>query len=675
MTSSLSLSNSIDLTPRLLSYNINSLGFYASDHNNRSRSARVHSTLRELLKTQDIICLQETNLHSEESCALSHFKTEGASVSLNNFSKGSAGTAIIDSYHVTRLYNPTDVLLPVICAGYAQMRLYTAAPESGRSSFAIINVYLKTGGHYEFNAKILQSLRAVKIDVPVFACGDFNFVNRAEDTSSSSWRSPPLAFLSVWQSFLSAFDLSEMLHDRHTFYHIAPDAFSWSSRLDRFLVPSSLLCHPLYSPSVDIPYHHTNRSTNEFKNMLAFSDHLPISLSFQSNAPETQHLYRIPNWITESASFASILRSLWNPSSVIHRPYVALAAFKKAISSAAKVARKCTITEDNPSLQLSQLLCLFQLCSRPNQDLPRIMSIFKRNPSARDLVEWNGNRWIPTGLRAAIDQLYLENPQSKKCFHPAKEIAKIIPSSRASISSLRARPDDPPADSASEKSKLCATFWGRVWEKRPTLDPKISSRFLQQYHKQIDPTLLQQLTLEDILYAIKNANDSTPGPDGIPFSAWKAAPDLAAPILLNAFNAMSKRHKAPDEFNHGLLFLLPKKLSGLIEDTRPLSVTNTDNRIIASAVANVIMPAVKKLVSPCQKGFLSGIDSDDHIVSINSYFYEAVAQRKTKFLFFLDTAKAFDSIGKPCFRFLSGECHERNNPACRPGHPLPPLDA
>lgn len=237
MTSSLSLSNSIDLTPRLLSYNINSLGFYASDHNNRSRSARVHSTLRELLKTQDIICLQETNLHSEESCALSHFKTEGASVSLNNFSKGSAGTAIIDSYHVTRLYNPTDVLLPVICAGYAQMRLYTAAPESGRSSFAIINVYLKTGGHYEFNAKILQSLRAVKIDVPVFACGDFNFVNRAEDTSSSSWRSPPLAFLSVWQSFLSAFDLSEMLHDRHTFYHIAPDAFSWSSRLDRFLVP------------------------------------------------------------------------------------------------------------------------------------------------------------------------------------------------------------------------------------------------------------------------------------------------------------------------------------------------------------------------------------------------------------------------------------------------------
>ena len=37
------------------------------------------------------------------------------------------------------------------------------------------------------------------------------------------------------------------------------------------------------------------------------------------------------------------------------------------------------------------------------------------------------------------------------------------------------------------------------------------------------------------------------------------------------------------------LFLLPKKQTGLIEDTRPLSVTNTDNRVISSVVAHAIM--------------------------------------------------------------------------------------
>src|SRR4051794_12384697 len=114
---------------------------------------------------------------------------------------------------------------------------------------------------------------------------------------------------------------------------------------------------------------------------------------------------------------------------------------------------------------------------------------------------------------------------------------------------------------------------------------------------------------------ISSTPSKTPaGPDGVSFAAWRAAPDLAAPILLAVFKAICAGQPPPLGFNKGLLFLLPKKNTGLISDTRPISVTNTDNRILAAAVAKKIMPAVIDLVEPSQKGFLNGIQGTYHIL-------------------------------------------------------------
>ena len=100
----------------------------------------------------------------------------------------------------------------------------------------------------------------------------------------------------------------------------------------------------------------------------------------------------------------------------------------------------------------------------------------------------------------------------------------------------------------------------------------------------------------------------------------------------------------PDGFNHGLLFLLPKKLTGLLSDTRPLSVTNSDNRILAACVARCIMPAVDAYVHHSQKGFVAGRQRCEHVAEINDLFYKSVKRKENKLLFLLDTAKAFDSI-------------------------------
>ena len=183
-----------------------------------------------------------------------------------------------------------------------------------------------------------------------------------------------------------------------------------------------------------------------------------------------------------------------------------------------------------------------------------------------------------------------------------------------------------------------------MWAARPPVTKWQRDAFLKGYDKEVDSSLCTRPDLAFITEIIDRPNDSTPGPDKIPFAAWRAASDLSGPVLFRVFEAIAKGHLPPVGFNHGLLFLLPKKDTGLVSDTRPLSVTNTDNRILAAAVARGIMPAVSAYVDPSQKGFLAGKDSGEHIVEINKLFYKAVTKKLSRILFLLDTAKAFDSV-------------------------------
>ena len=104
----------------------------------------------------------------------------------------------------------------------------------------------------------------------------------------------------------------------------------------------------------------------------------------------------------------------------------------------------------------------------------------------------------------------------------------------------------------------------------------------------------------------------------------------------------------PSDFNSGLLFLIPKNGSLLPTDTRPISVTNADNRIIAQAVVNAITPYLYECLHPSQKGFIPRRVFEDHIRAINEAFYSVVEGDEDDganlFILFMDTAKAFDSI-------------------------------
>ena len=110
--------------PRVVTYNVNSLSFYGSDGASADRRRQISSALSGFSKDCDIILLQETNLRSGERQALNSFESSGGKVSLNGVKKGTAGTAVIDTPHLTKFFVGHDVPLPFCTKGRVQLRRY-----------------------------------------------------------------------------------------------------------------------------------------------------------------------------------------------------------------------------------------------------------------------------------------------------------------------------------------------------------------------------------------------------------------------------------------------------------------------------------------------------------------------------------------------------------------------
>ena len=156
-----------------------------------------------------------------------------------------------------------------------------------------------------------------------------------------------------------------------------------------------------------------------------------------------------------------------------------------------------------------------------------------------------------------------------------------------------------------------------------------------------------------------HTGNSSPGPDGIPFSAWRACQYLAAPILFNALHQITTDggldilERDYQDFNESILTFLPKKTDDYDEmgtpiyaaaNTRPLNITNTDNRILANAVRLKIEPLIAPEISEAQRGFISGRSMLANVVDIDSGMQHTSLKYEHGLAMFPDFAAAFPSV-------------------------------
>jgi hypothetical protein len=130
-------------------------------------------------------------------------------------------------------------------------------------------------------------------------------------------------------------------------------------------------------------------------------------------------------------------------------------------------------------------------------------------------------------------------------------------------------------------------------------------------------------TFSRILYSMP---DSAPGPDGVPYSAWARADDHIAQHLFQYYCEVLEGKPLPDNFNHGNVVFIPKgdyegddiQIRRAPGDTRPISLSNTDNKLLAAILNHKLTALASATVTQQQRGFVRGRSLVDNVLEIEA---------------------------------------------------------
>jgi hypothetical protein len=212
-----------------------------------------------------------------------------------------------------------------------------------------------------------------------------------------------------------------------------------------------------------------------------------------------------------------------------------------------------------------------------------------------------------------------------------------FPSTRKHLACIVEEGREPIEDPQSMGSAIEEHYSARWKRREGAPNRRDIDAYLANYDKRIPAHLLPTLpTTSDIADEILATKDSAAGKDGIPFACYRALVGIAAPIIAGVLAAMAQGEVPPRGYNHGRLYVIPKDDSHTLERTRPITVNNASNRILASAVATAISPSLHHLLEHSQKGFIPGRRGDEHVVDLNYDFYQSTRERVNRYVLFLD---------------------------------------
>jgi hypothetical protein len=384
------------------------------------------------------------------------------------------------------------------------------------------------------------------------------------------------------------------------------------------------------------------------------SDHFAVRLSFNANSSARGTRRKIPEWLAREQLFldqarAAVLAIL---SEGTKNPAKRLVLAKRSINSTASsfMAEHRKAAATKASTITLGLNFLRSARSAPRPSPQRLLDITTACPSLREAAssDLRSSDLSFTSVQDLVKSCFAGNPRTQPLRGKPNFLStakKTLPESHRTLSYLQLSDhrivDDPQAMADQLKSS-----WGPVWDK-PDPPEHVIHEYLRDYQKQIRD--IPQPTLETVSQVIAKCRDSATGPDGIPFSIYRNMVDIFAPIFLDLTLHMSGTGRPNSSFNLINLFFFPKGDSNHPSKLRPISVSNSDNRIIANVVRSLISPAIGEILDKSQRGFLARRSIEDNILGVNQAFYSHLESKSDLHVLLHDFEKAYDSASR---RFL-----------------------
>jgi len=204
------------------------------------------------------------------------------------------------------------------------------------------------------------------------------------------------------------------------------------------------------------------------------------------------------------------------------------------------------------------------------------------------------------------------------------------------------------AKTKEEVENMVKDFYTNLYDKDVNLKVDYDSFFpeLPQISEEDRLMLDDVITLEELHKTLNECKDSSPGPDGIPYSIYKIGWEVLGPIILNSWNFSKSKGILPDFNRNSTIMLIPKegKDPKQIGNWRPITLTNCDLKIFTKTISNRVARVLPKIILNTQVAYIPGRVVHDNLRMFEFYSRYCEENKVDAVLVSLDAAKAFDSV-------------------------------
>ncbi|KAJ1155452.1 hypothetical protein NDU88_008182 [Pleurodeles waltl] len=163
-----------------------------------------------------------------------------------------------------------------------------------------------------------------------------------------------------------------------------------------------------------------------------------------------------------------------------------------------------------------------------------------------------------------------------------------------------------------EIAQSFASYYARLYAEHPRpavekASPLLNDITLARVSQATKDRLDEALDLTEITNAIASlASGKTPGPDGFPAELYRKCSDILAPHLLEMYKEAEEKGHFPSGVDQATIVVIPKTQppSPNCSAYRPISLLNTEIKVLASILATRLKEAMPALVHPDQCGFM-----------------------------------------------------------------------
>jgi len=191
-------------------------------------------------------------------------------------------------------------------------------------------------------------------------------------------------------------------------------------------------------------------------------------------------------------------------------------------------------------------------------------------------------------------------------------------------------------------------FYEHLYNHRATTETTQSEylRFVPTLTEEHKKALGRPIDIQEVKVAIMaTGGEKSPGIDGLTYEFYKTFIDNVSPMLATIYNNLPSTNQLPNDFGMSLVTLLFKKGDPKdITNWRPISLQNTDEKILSKVLATRLAIISAQVLGKEQSGFIPGRETSDVILHSQCVQRLLTKKKRGGYIAMIDFEKAYDSV-------------------------------